>query len=138
MDGWMSSPCSYMTNHKFCDCTINLDLFPVNCVEASMNSLNQIWNANLSSTQTQLSLEAQEIKYHNKCVLCEWTGSTVPLPPPSTGSKSLTFDLPDINYYTPTVWRGNCMAVQLKVLLNIWTQFFVCSFPIEIRWGGIY
>lgn len=95
--------------YKFCNFTIqfpHLDLCPVSCVEASLNYFNSSRNANLSSTQSQLSLEAQEMEYPNKCVLCERTGSTVPLLPPNTASKSLPVDS-DINNHTLTVQEEN-------------------------------
>lgn len=73
------------------------------------------------------------MEYPNKCVLCERTGSTLPLLPPTTGGKSLPVDS-DINNHTLTVQRRKCMAVNvvdrttksanMKPILS-------CSFPIE-------
>lgn len=101
--------------YKFCNFTIqfpHLNLCPVHCVKASMNYFNQSRNANLFSIQSQLLLEAQDMEYPNKCVLCERTGSTVPLLPPTTGSKSLPVDS-DINNHTLSVQIRKCMAVNV-------------------------
>ncbi len=52
------------------------------------------------------------MEYPNKYVLCERTGSTVPLLPPTTGSKSLPVDS-EINNHTLTVQIRKCMAANV-------------------------